>query len=212
MTLTLGPLLVDAAEPAAVARFWRSALGDTAFQRQLLVRPQRQPKTVKNTVHPDVYVHHVEPLLALGAEVLAEYLPERVTLADVEGNEFCAFFEPSIRLDTAARIFAICVDSARPEELAAWWAPLVGARVGNGPDGTPRWLSGAAGWTDVTWKFVRVPTTGYERSAPNRWQGSLSGAADELLAAGASVSGDGTVVDPQGNAFRLAAGPVSPAD
>ena len=35
------------------------------------------------------------------------------------------------------------------------WAPLVGADIGNGPDGTPRWLYGSAGWERLIWKFVR---------------------------------------------------------
>jgi hypothetical protein len=208
VTLKLGPLLVDAAAPAAVERFWRAALGDAAYRRHLVVRPQRQPKIVKNRVHLDVYVRDLEPLLALGAETLAEYPPERMTLADVEGNEFCAFLEPSIRLDAAARIFAVCVDSARPEELADWWAPLVGADVRDGPDGTPRWLYGSAGWPEVIWKFVRVPD---ERVAPNRWQWSLSGPVDELVASGVVASEHGAFLDPQGNAFSHAAGPRSPA-
>ena len=54
--------------------------------------------------------------------MLAEYRPERVTLADVEGNEFCAFLDPGLDDGPPARAFAVCTDSDRPEELAAWWA------------------------------------------------------------------------------------------
>jgi hypothetical protein len=72
--------------------------------------------------------------------VLAEFLPQRVTLADVEGNEFCAFLDPGLARGPRAGAFAVCTDSDRPEELAAWWAGLVGADVGNGPGGTPRGL------------------------------------------------------------------------
>ena len=100
-------------------------------------------KTVKNRIHVDVYVDAVEPLLELGARVLAEYRPERATLADPEGNEFCAFLDPTS--GPGPRVFAVCIDSARPEELAQWWAGELGARVEPGPDGTPRWLYGAAG-------------------------------------------------------------------
>ncbi len=87
MTVTLGPLVVDAADPQAVERFWSAALGESTQRALLSFRPQTQAKTVKNRVHLDVYVRAVEPLLDLGAAVLAEYGPERVTLADVEGNE-----------------------------------------------------------------------------------------------------------------------------
>jgi hypothetical protein len=174
VTVHLGPLLVEAEDPAAVTRFWEAALGEASCRRYLIIRPQRRAKVVKNRVHVDVYVHDVASLLALGARVLDEYLPEqRVTLADVEGNEFCAFIDPDRRLETEppAQVFAVCTDSDRPEDLAAWWAPLLGAQIGPGTDGTMRWLYGSAGRPDLIWKFVRVTderlreesTTGDER-------------------------------------------------
>jgi hypothetical protein len=183
VTATLGPLVVEAAEPAAVQRFWRGALGGDAFRRNVRVVPERGPKVVKNRVHPDVYVNDVDPLLTLGATVLARY-PEWTTLADVEGNEFCAF-PGDEEMAAPARLFAVCTDSDRPEELAAWWADRVGATVGAGPDGTPRWLHGCAGWDDVVWKFVRNSD---ERVAPNRWRWSV-------------MEWAGTSTDPQGNDF-----------
>lgn len=192
MTVSLGPLLVDAVDPPAVQRFWAAALGEPAQRALLSFRPQSRAKTVKNRVHLDVYVRGVEPLLDLGARVLAEYLPQRVTLADVEGNEFCAFLDPAIDEGPPARAFAVCTDSDRPEELAAWWAARVGADVGNGPDGTPRWLYGSAGWEGLIWKFVRVDD---ERVVPNRWQWTVNADPD-----GAD---DGEPVDPQANEFSV---------
>jgi hypothetical protein len=207
MTVQLGPLMVEAGDPAAVTRFWEAALGEAACRRHLVIRPQRQPKVVKNRVHLDVYVRDVAPLLALGARVLAEYLPlGRITLADVEGNEFCAFLDPDrSEGEPAAEAFAVCTDSDRPEELAAWWAPLLGAEIGPGPDGTMRWLTGAGGRTELIWKFVRVHD---ERLAPNRWQWSVTGGLEELIGAGASAAGDDVLVDPDGNEVS-APGPVS---
>ncbi|MDT7791930.1 MAG: hypothetical protein QOD59_1366 [Mycobacterium sp.] len=190
MTVTLGPLVVDAVEPGAVERFWSAALGRQAQRTLLSFRPQSRAKTVKNRVHLDVYVRDVESLLDLGARVLAEYRPQRVTLADVEGNEFCAFHDPALDEGPPARAFAVCTDSDRPEELAVWWATQVGADVRNGPDGTPRWLYGSAGWEGLIWKFVRVDD---ERAVPNRWQWSVY---DEAVDAGVRV-------DPQGNEFGV---------
>jgi Glyoxalase-like domain len=187
VTVTLGPLVVDAADPRAVERFWTAALGATAQRALLSFRPQARAKVAKNRVHLDIYVRAVEPLLELGATVLAEYRPERVTLADVEGNEFCAFLHPAFDAAPPARAFAVCTDSDRPEELAAWWAERVGAEVRDGPDGTPRWLCGAAGWEDLIWKFVRV---GDDRVGPNRWQWSV-------------LADFGMLVDPQGNEFSV---------
>jgi len=187
VTVTLGPLLVDAAEPRVVERFWAAALGEPAQRALLSFRPQRRAKTVKNRVHLDVYVRAVEPLLELGATVLADFLPERLTLADVEGNEFCAFLVPGLDDGPPARAFAVCTDSDLPEELAAWWAERVGAQVHNGPDGTPRWLYGSAGWEGLIWKFVRVAD---DRVAPNRWQWTTR-------------TDPGVLVDPQGNEFSV---------
>jgi hypothetical protein len=181
---TLGPLLVDAVDPAAMKSFWSSALGRPAQRALLSFRPQRRPKIVKNRVHLDVYVRDIEPLLGLDARVLAEH-PGWVTLADIENNEFCAFLDPAQDDDPPARAFAVCTDSDRPEELAQWWAERVGADVRDGPDGTPRWLYGCAGWEELIWKFVRVDD---ERVAPNRWQWTLRADPSEF-------------VDPQGNEF-----------
>lgn len=186
MTVTLGPLVVDTVDPRAVERFWAAALGATAQRALLSFRPQVRAKVVKNRVHLDVYVRAVEPLLELGATVLAER-QDWVTLADIEGNEFCAFLDTGLSEGPPARAFAVCTDSDRPEELAAWWAGQVGAAVRNGPDGTPRWLYGSAGWEHLIWKFVRVDD---DRVVPNRWQWSV-------------LADIGVFVDPQGNEFSV---------
>jgi hypothetical protein len=194
----LGPLVVDAADPAVLAQFWEAALGGEAARELLRFRREQRPKVVKNRVHPDVYVRELESLLNLGARVLAEYLPMRATLADVEGNEFCAFVDPELPADPPARVFAVCTDSDRPAELAAWWADVVGADLREGPDGTPRYLYGPAGWERLIWKFVPVDD---ERVAPNRWQWTLRAEPTHLEA---SRSPDGVFIDPQGNEFSVA--------
>jgi hypothetical protein len=190
MTVALGPLVVDAVDPATAQAFWAAALGGPAQRALLSFRQQQRPKVVKNRVHLDVYVRDVEPLLDVGARVLAEYRPQRVTLADVEGNEFCAFLDPALDEGPPARAFAVCTDSDLPEELAAWWAAQVGAEVRNGPDGTPRWLYGSAGWEGLIWKFVRLDD---ERVVPNRWQWTVY---DDDVDVGVHV-------DPQGNEFSV---------
>ncbi|OBF96123.1 hypothetical protein A5790_05335 [Mycobacterium sp. 852002-51152_SCH6134967] len=185
MTVRLGPLVVDAADPPAMTAFWAAVLGAEAQRRLLVFRPQNCPKTVKNRVHVDLYVRDVASLLDLGARVLAEHTGWTM-LADIEGNEFCAFPQDPGG-GPPARVFAVCTDSDRPEELAAWWAPRVGAELRDGPDGTPRWLYGSAGWEDLIWKFVRVDD---DRVVPNRWQWSVD-------------SAPGALSDPQGNEFSV---------
>lgn len=189
MTATLGPLVVDAVDPPTLETFWATALGQPAQRALLSFHMQQRAKTVKNRVHLDVYVRDVAPLVDLGARVLAEH-SAWVTLADVEGNEFCAFLDQGLDDGPPARAFAVCTDSDRPEELAAWWAARVGAEVRNGPDGTPRWLHGSAGWESLIWKFVRVDD---ERVVPNRWQWTVY---DDTAV-------DEPRVDPQGNEYRV---------
>ena len=202
MTARLGAMVVDAAEPSALARFWHRMLGGelrddnagavlSAPGAELRFRACASPKTVKNRNHPDVYVAAVESLVALGAVVLAE-LPDWVVLADPEGNEFCAFPDPAQASTGApARLFSICTDSDRPEELAAWWADRFGMQVRPGPDGTLRWLTGPPGWPELIWKFVRVDD---ERVTPNRCRWTLR--VDD-------VPVPAVMADPQGNEFEL---------
>lgn len=200
MTAQLGPLRVDAADPRALSAFWSSAIGPAACRRYLAFEPQRGAKTVKNRVHLDLAVDRVSALIDLGARVLADHRPGWVTLADPEGNEFCAFPAQRPVAPQVARPFAVCTDSDRPEELAAWWAARVGARVVPAPDDTPRWLRGSAGWEALIWKFVRVDDP---RTSRNRWRWSVIAPAADLLAGGATPLPDGTLADPQGNAFSV---------
>lgn len=186
MSIALGPLVVEAVDPVASRSFWAGALGTAAQQGLLTFRNEQRPKTVKNRVHLDLYVRDLAPLLDLGAKVLDEYA-SWVTLADIEGNEFCAFHDPQPDDGPPARAFAVCTDSDNPEPLAAWWADVVGAEVGDGPDGTPRWLYGASGWEALIWKFVR---TDDGRVVPNRWRWSLQ-------------ADPGVRIDPQGNEFSV---------
>jgi hypothetical protein len=182
-------LVVDAVEPRILQRFWAAALGEAGQRTLLSFRVQQRAKTVKNRVHLDLYVRELAPLLDLGALVLAEYA-EWVTLADVEGNEFCAFPDRAPAPGPPARAFAVCTDSGRPEELAAWWATRVGAQAHNGPDGTPRWLYGCAGWEGLIWKFVRVDD---EKVVANRWQWSVYADGED---------GD-DVLDPERNEYSV---------
>jgi hypothetical protein len=101
-------LVVDSADPHALARWWAGVYGvsvtanDGWFTLEgvpgmpILTMdfvPVPEPKTVKNRIHWDVTVPGVAPLVQAGATVLRE--PggdiDWHVLADPEGNEFCAF-------------------------------------------------------------------------------------------------------------------------
>jgi predicted enzyme related to lactoylglutathione lyase len=109
---TIG-LVLDCADPEALARFWEQALGlqrlGAAGAYVLLVSPsgalpkfllQRvgEPKLSKNRMHLDIETldldAEVERLEEIGArrvdlQARAEHGSRWVVLADPEGNEFC---------------------------------------------------------------------------------------------------------------------------
>jgi hypothetical protein len=215
-------LCLDAADARVVGAFWAAALGqqledlgdgDTTVIGprflQIWVDVVPEPKVVKNRVHLDLLVPDVEVLLGLGATVLADHEEDEwVVLADPEGNELCAFPDAGGQVEPGvpAAAFALCVDSDRPVEIAAWWHERLGGTLGPGPDGRPRWLHGAAGLGDVRLQFVPVAD---ERVAKNRchWDVRTSDL-DGLVAAGAALIRaqddeiSWTVLgDPDGNEF-----------
>ena len=106
-------LVLDCAEPEALARFWAPALGYTNVGSagnyvmllpaegggpQLLLQQVPEPKAAKNRMHFDIHVVDIEAeavrLAALGArrvapDPLEEHGSHWVLMADPEGNEFC---------------------------------------------------------------------------------------------------------------------------
>jgi len=102
-------LVVDSADPAAAATWWAGVFdapvdvhdegwatvekvpGMPILTMDFNAVPE--PKAVKNRVHWDVTVAHLEPLLDAGATLLRPQGGdiEWHVLADPHGNEFCAF-------------------------------------------------------------------------------------------------------------------------
>ncbi|MFI8189161.1 VOC family protein [Streptomyces sp. NPDC085946] len=110
MTLEWEQLVVDAADPVALGRWWAEALGwtvvnDDPDEYEIRPAPDRLPallfvqvpedKKVKNRLHldfrPDDRDAEVARLLALGARHadVGQGDETWVVLADPEGNEFC---------------------------------------------------------------------------------------------------------------------------
>jgi hypothetical protein len=209
-------LCFDVTDPAVVANFWARALGQQIelhddgdasvhgprFPRIWLNRVP-EPKVVKNRVHLDLEVEDVSLLEALGATVVSA-TGDWTVLADPEGNELCA--SPEETSPVIARAFALCVDCERPVELAAWWQKVLGGQLVPAPDGTPRWLLGAAGLGDLAWKFIPVPEA---RSVKNRLHWDVTAeSVRALLDVGATLlraSDDeiswSVLADPEGNEF-----------
>ncbi|CAM5664584.1 MULTISPECIES: VOC family protein [Streptomyces] len=110
MSLVWEQVVVDAADPVALGRWWARALGwtvvnDDAEEFEIRPAPDRLPgllfirvpegKSVKNRLHldfrPDDQRAEVDRLLGLGARHADVGQGEQtwVVLADPEGNEFC---------------------------------------------------------------------------------------------------------------------------
>lgn len=110
MSLEWEQVVVDAAQPAALGRWWANALGwvvtyeaDDEYEIRsapdrlpgLVFVPVRDSKVTKNRLHldfrPDDQMTEVDRLLALGAlrVDVGQGKQRWVVLADPEGNEFC---------------------------------------------------------------------------------------------------------------------------
>jgi hypothetical protein len=159
MATRLVHLVVDAAEPARLARFWAAALGWEVGDEEddevdvwpagyrypdpaalpLVFVPVPEPKTVKNRVHLDLattsaahQAAEVERLLGLGAvpaDIGQDDVPWQV-LADPEGNEFCVL-DPRPAYRDAGPVAAVVCDCADPAAVADLWALATGWTAGD---------------------------------------------------------------------------------
>jgi predicted enzyme related to lactoylglutathione lyase len=153
MPTRLQHLVVDAADPAAQARFWADALGwqiTYTDPEEVVVEPPPpapglplvfgavpEPKTVKNRIHLDLASASaeqqsatVERLTRLGARAIdiGQVGVAWTVLADPEGNEFCVL-EPREQYRDAGALAAVVVDAADPVKLAPFWVAASGWTV-----------------------------------------------------------------------------------
>jgi hypothetical protein len=103
-------VVVDCADPGALAAWWADVLGGRSEYDEehgwagieeipgapfdyLVFVPVPEPKTVKNRIHWDVDVADLDELTSRGATIVRAPDDEIrwTVLADPEGNEFCAF-------------------------------------------------------------------------------------------------------------------------
>ncbi|MBM7776391.1 putative enzyme related to lactoylglutathione lyase [Actinokineospora baliensis] len=154
MPTRLVNVVVDAADPPALARFWADLLGWRAEQADtgevdvsappedgwwmdLVFVPVRDPKRTKNRIHLDLSSLSptdqdatVRRALGLGAVPveLGQGAVPWVVLADPEGNEFCVL-EPRPEYADTGAIAAIVVDAIDPAAQATFWAAATSLRI-----------------------------------------------------------------------------------
>jgi hypothetical protein len=154
MATRLSNIVIDAADPAGLARFWAGALGWSithedpqvvvikppsddpvqAGQLPLVLVQVDDPKTVKNRVHLDLgstsaehQAAEVARLVELGArpvDIGQTDVPWEV-LADPEGNELCQLDHRPM-YDGIGPVVAIVVDVRDPGAVAPFWAAATG--------------------------------------------------------------------------------------
>jgi predicted enzyme related to lactoylglutathione lyase len=147
-------LVIDAADPPGLARFWSAALGWEVGAEEpgevvvwprgydypdpralpLVFVPVPEPKAGKNRGHIDLAstsVAHqaaqVDRLLGLGAtraDIGQGEVPW-VVLADPEGNEFCVL-DPRPGYAGTGPVAAVVADCADPVSLARFWSEAAG--------------------------------------------------------------------------------------
>jgi predicted enzyme related to lactoylglutathione lyase len=191
MPTRLVHLVVDANDPAQLARFWASALDwqiadETPDEVDvwpagysypdpvavpLVFVPVPEPQTGKNRVHLDLastsrahqseLVGRLRELGARPADIGQGDVPW-VVMTDPEGNEFCVL-EPRDMYSGTGPVAAILTDCADPAALARFWTGAAGWRVKYAEDNICglRAPSGVGPYLE----FLRVPE---KKSVKNR--------------------------------------------
>jgi predicted enzyme related to lactoylglutathione lyase len=147
-------LVIDAADPSRLARFWSAALGwEVAAEEPaevdvwptgyhypdpvalpLVFVPVSEPNTGKNRVHLDLATEsaghqaaEVDRLRSLGAVPadIGQIDVPWVVLADPEGNEFCVLDPRAAYRDTGP-VAAVVIDCVDPVALAGFWEMAAG--------------------------------------------------------------------------------------
>ncbi|GAA3430577.1 VOC family protein [Kutzneria kofuensis] len=230
MATRLDNVVVDAADPLALAGFWSAALGvPITYQDEnevdvglpgfdLCFVPVSDPKVEQNRVHLDLASQSAEDQVAIVDRVLG--LGARhadvgqgpdvpwVVLADPEGNEFCVL-EARDEYRGIGPVAAVVVAAHDSLAMARFWSEATGRPLSRSGSNWASLAADAGAWLE----FIDSPAT---KSAKNRVHLDVRPRPDDdqaadvarLLSAGASPADVGqgdtpwtVLADPEGNEF-----------
>jgi predicted enzyme related to lactoylglutathione lyase len=156
MPMQLDSVVVDTADPTALARWWSRTLGwpvTSEGAEETVVEPSPDsgerglplvfvfvddPKTVKNRLHLDLRSDsgqhqddQVQQLIDSGAahRDIGQGEVPWVVLTDPHGNEFCVLEPRDVYTAEAGPVAALVVDALDPAGLARFWAEAIGWRL-----------------------------------------------------------------------------------
>jgi catechol-2,3-dioxygenase len=229
MATRLDNVVVDAADPLALAGFWSAALGTPITYQDanevdvglpgfdLVFVPVPEPKTTQNRVHLDLASESAEDqaaivdrLIGLGARPvdIGQGDVPWVVLGDPEGNEFCVL-DPREEYFGLGPVAAVVVAARDAAALAAFWSEATGRPLTRSGSGWASLAADAGAWLE----FVDSPAV---RTVKNRVHldvrppadGDAAVEVERLLSAGAGRADVGqgdspwtVLADPEGNEF-----------
>lgn len=215
--MTLGnykDLCIDSVHPHGLAAFWGKALGrevelladgDAVLRgptpaHTVWINTVLEAKVAKHRLHIDVHTRSVDDLVAHGATVIDDTSFSWVVLADPEGGEFCAFTRAD---DRPELLYELVLDCHEPENVARWWAELIGGSLDTDVE-------------DGVWALDEIPGAPFEclvfgpvpepKAVKNRLHLDITSPdVAAIVAAGATHVCDqehwSVLADPEGNEF-----------
>ncbi|KAA2256520.1 VOC family protein [Solihabitans fulvus] len=175
MATRLTEVVVDAADPAALSRFWAALIGwELSYESadeccivdpsaegwlgEVAFVPNSEPRVAKNSRHLDLASASLEDQAAiveravdLGAKPIdvGQGDVPWVVLADPEGNEFCVL-DPREEYRECGSVAAVIVEAADPAAMAEFWSVAAGMSVARSSDRivSLRHASGRGPWLE----------------------------------------------------------------
>lgn len=229
MTTRLDNVVVDAADPQALAGFWSAALGAAITHQDedevdvglpgfdLVFVPVAEPKTGQNRVHLDLpsvsaedQVATVDRLLGLGARHadIGQGDVPWVVLADPEGNEFCVL-EPRDEYRGIGPVAAIVVAARDAMGLVRFWSSATGRPLARSGSDWASLAADAGAWLEfVGSSAVKAGKNRVHLDVRPSAGSNHAVEVDRLLRAGATPADVGqgnapwtVLADPEGNEF-----------